>query len=151
MFTLVPASTTDWDRAWAIQRVAFLDHVTRTWGGWTPEQVRRCEAAWSPEDTRLVELDGALAGWVRVEHYPDHDWLDLVVLEPAYQGRGLGTRVMRGLMAEARERGVPLWLSVHRNNGARRLYLRLGFAELPRDDLRVFMVHPATTPPRPPR
>lgn len=148
---LVPAQAVDWDAAWEVQRAAFLDLVTRTAGGWTPALVEQCAAAWRPQDTRLVLQDDTLVGWVRLEHHPDHDWLDLVVLHPTVQGRGLGTRLMRRLFAEAEQRQVPLWLSVYRVNEARRLYARLGMAELPRDEVRVFMVHPADTVLRPPR
>ena len=139
---LIPATDADWDRAWPIQREAFRDLVTRTHGGWDEVQTKKCAEAWDATHTRLIEVDGALAGWVRVEHHPDRDWLDLVVVDPRVQGRGLGTRVMWRLMGEARDRGVALWLSVYRANAARRLYARLGFAELPRDEIRVYMVWP---------
>lgn len=58
----------------------------------------------------------------------------------ARRGHGLGTQVLRLLQDEARERGVPLRLSVHTANPARRLYTRLGFVASPRDPGRVFMV-----------
>lgn len=148
---LRPASTTDWDAAWAIQREAFRELVTATWGGWTDEMVQKCADAWDPVRTRLMEDGSELVGWVRVEHHPDHDWLDLVVVDPRHQGRGIGTEVLRVLLAEAETRRVPLWLSVYRSNPARRLYARLGFAELARDEIRVFMVHPASTRLAPPR
>ena len=76
--------------------------------------------------------------------------LDLLVIAPDHQRRGLGTSLLRSLMDEAEGRRVPLWLSVHRDNVARRLYARLGFRELDRDERRVFMVHPATTTSPPP-
>jgi GNAT superfamily N-acetyltransferase len=150
-WSLAPAVAADWDRAWAIQRAAFLDLVTRTYGGWTPAEVEKCADAWAPDSTQLLLVDDTLAGWIRLEHRPDCDWLDLVVVAPEHQRRGLGTEVMRSLTAEADERGVPLWLSVYRDNAARRLYARLGFRELDRDDVRVFMVYPATTASSPPR
>ena len=80
---------------------------------------------WQGTRTRMVELDGRTVGWIRVEPRSDHDWLDLVVVDPAHQGLGLGTRVMLALLAEARARGVALHLSVYRENRARALYRRL--------------------------
>lgn len=149
--TLVPAKDVDWPRAWAIQRDAFQELVTKTWGGWTDEQVQKCADAWTPAHTRLITVDGALAGWVHVDRRDAHDWLNLIVIAPSFQRRGLGGEVMRMLTAEAARRAVPLWLSVWKLNRARRLYRRLGFAEHPRDDNRVFMVYPpdapATAPP----
>jgi GNAT superfamily N-acetyltransferase len=149
--TLTPAEDADWPIAWAIQREAFLDLVTRSWGGWTEDQVRKCADAWNTKHTRLIRSESEVLGWVRLEHGPDHDWLDLVVIAPPHQGQGVGTKVMKQLIAEADARSVPLWLSVYKTNTARRLYQRLGLREMPRDDLRVYMVHPtfaASTPPR---
>src|SRR5204863_1968363 len=42
IWSLTRALPSDWDRAWAIQHDAFLDHVTRSFGGWTPEGIERC-------------------------------------------------------------------------------------------------------------
>lgn len=138
-FDLRSARAEDWPRAWEIQREAFLDLVTATRGGWTEELQHECRMAWNAERTRMVEADGQPIGWVRVEHRPDHDWLDLVVIDRSRHGRGLGAAVMRVLIGEAHARGVPLVLSVYRANPARRLYARLGFVETPRDEVRVTM------------
>ena len=150
IWSLTQAFPSDWDRAWAILREAFLDHVTRSYGGWTAEEIEKCAKAWAPRSTQMLHVDGLLAGWVRLEHRADCDWLDLLVIAPEHQRQGLGTSVLRSLMSTAERRGVPLWLSVHRNNDARRLYVRLGFREVDRDERRVFMVHPAATASPPP-
>ena len=49
---------------------------------------------------------------------------------PAHQGRGLGTTVLRALIADARRSGALLRLSVLKQNPAARLYARLGFRTL---------------------
>jgi GNAT superfamily N-acetyltransferase len=150
IWTLTRALPSDWDRAWAIQHDAFLDDVTRTYGGWTPAGIEKCKNAWAPHSTQMLHVDGDLAGWIRLEHRADCDWLDLLVVATGHQRKGVGTSVLRSLMSDADRRGVPLWLSVHRSNDARQLYARLGFREMDRDELRVFMVHPASTSSAPP-
>jgi GNAT superfamily N-acetyltransferase len=150
IWSLTRALPSDWDRAWAIQHDAFLDDVTRAYGGWTPAEIEKCERAWAPRSTQMLHIDGDLAGWIRLEHRADCDWLDLLVIATEHQRRGVGTSVLRSLMSDAERRGVPLWLSVHRDNDARRLYARLGFREVERDERRVFMVHPASTSSPPP-
>lgn len=139
---LISACAEDWARAWPIQRAAFEDLVQRTHGGWDEALEARCAANWDASITRMCELDGALVGWVRLGHEPRYDYLDLITLDPRVQGRGLGAAILRHLMDEAAARGVPIWLSVYRENLARRLYARLGFQERPRDELRVYMVWP---------
>ncbi|MCB9679117.1 MAG: GNAT family N-acetyltransferase [Alphaproteobacteria bacterium] len=139
---LRPATDADWPAAWDIQREAFLPLVTETWGGWDEAMERKCRDGWCAADTRMVEIDGAVVGWVQVEHREDHDWLELIAVASAHQGAGLGTTLLRLLIDAAHGRGVPLVLSVYRTNAARRLYLRLGFTEEPRDALRVRMTLP---------
>ena len=63
-----------------------------------------------------------------------------VYLLPEFQNRGVGSMVVRGLMAEARDLGVPLTLNVLRNNpDARRLYERLGLHMVGENEERFFM------------
>jgi GNAT superfamily N-acetyltransferase len=145
---LIPAAETDWERAWAIQKEVFKEVVWRTSGGWTEAEVQKCRAAWKPEQTRLILVEGQLAGWLRLEKYPDHRYLDLIVMDRKFQGKGIGSKVIQQLIQEAE--GLPIWLSVYRTNKARMLYQRLGFAELERDPTRIWMVYPDSTPLVPP-
>lgn len=50
-----------------------------------------------------------------------------IALLPEFRQAGIGTSLMRALMAEAQQAGLPLRLHVEINNPARRLYERLGF------------------------
>lgn len=52
--------------------------------------------------------------------------LDISLL-PEARGRGLGSLLLRELIAEAQRRGTALTISVEVNNPALRLYQRLGF------------------------
>ncbi|ACA17876.1 GCN5-related N-acetyltransferase [Methylobacterium sp. 4-46] len=59
-----------------------------------------------------------------------------VALLPPWQGRGLGTRLLGEVMAEAARLGLPVHLTVAQGNaGARRLYARLGFRPIAQTDL----------------
>jgi GNAT superfamily N-acetyltransferase len=61
-------------------------------------------------------------------------------VEPAFQGRGIGTAVVSDLLARAGAAGMPVDLSVPSNNGrARALYGRLGFRAVGEDGLKIHM------------
>ncbi len=47
---------------------------------------------------------------------------------PAWRGRGIGTALLRGVIAAAEARGLPVRLRVLHGNRARNLYERLGFS-----------------------
>jgi ribosomal protein S18 acetylase RimI-like enzyme len=51
-----------------------------------------------------------------------------ISLMPDYRGRGIGSALLRGVLAEATVAGLPVGLSVQAANPARHLYERLGFA-----------------------
>ena len=76
----------------------------------------------------LILLEGRTAGrlWIGRDDEEIH-MLDITVL-PWAQGRGVGAALVRGLIEEARASGVRLRHMVFvMNEGARRLYERLGF------------------------
>lgn len=61
---------------------------------------------------------------------------------PALHGRGIGTAVLRSLLARADERGATVRLDVLQGSAARALYARHGFTEERQDPIDVFMVRP---------
>lgn len=79
------------------------------------------------ECAQVVEVEGQAAGILKVTR----DGLDWHVVQlqllPALQSRGIGRRLLEGVIADARSAGACLRLQVLRANPARRLYERLGF------------------------
>lgn len=144
MFELLPASDEDFSVCWRIGRDAFVGALGAL--GWTPAATQKFVGAWRAASTLRVVVAGRTVGWVRREREESRDWLDLIAIAPAAQRRGLGEEVLRRLLADARGRNVPLWLSVHRSNPARKLYRRLGAIEVDRDEVRVFAVFRAESP-----
>lgn len=116
-------------------------------------ELARYHAEWGrPGDLGvLAEADGEVAGvafcrrFTADDHghgYVDEETPELAVAVAArHRGRGLGTRLMRELGERARAEGVRrLSLSVDAENPALRLYERLGYRELSRDEGGVRMV-----------
>ena len=53
-----------------------------------------------------------------------------IALIPEFQGNGIGTGLLKALLAEAHRSDLPLRLHVDKANTAIRLYRRLGFREI---------------------
>ncbi|WP_273652707.1 GNAT family N-acetyltransferase [Cellulomonas fimi] len=94
---------------------------------------REAAFAGTATDDVVVEVDGApvgrlvLARSAGVVHVLD------VAVHPDHQGRGTGTAVLRGVLADAHAAGAPVRLHVRATNvRAAALYARLGF--VPVDD-----------------
>lgn len=76
---------------------------------------------------RIITLNNQDIGRLIVDAQDDNlRVVDLSIL-PEFQGRGIGSDVMRGLMAEASGGKVPVRLHVARLSPAQKLYARLGF------------------------
>lgn len=76
----------------------------------------------------IVEVDGEPVGRIVTDAAQGVLRLVDIALLPEWRGRGIGTRLLCALQADAEAACVPLRLSVARANaGARRLYARLGF------------------------
>ena len=91
-------------------------------------------------DDRLIVVAGQVSGRVLVWRGPaEHRIVDIAIVA-SHQGRGIGTVVLKGLVEDATMAGRPLRLTVAADNdGARRLYRRLGFLETGGDELNVEM------------
>lgn len=100
----------------------------------------RSYAAAHPQGTcDLILVDGAPAGRL----YVDRDGPDVVLVDISLladqRGRGVGTRLLGELIAEARERGCRVRLHVARGNPALRLYQRVGFSVVAQDEVNLAM------------
>jgi ribosomal protein S18 acetylase RimI-like enzyme len=121
---------------------------------WTPEQKEaflRMQFALQDAHYRrgyagvsfdLLVVGGTPAGRLYVARPPGEIRLIDIALLPEYRGRGIGGRILRDLAAEGDLAGVPVRLSVVRDNPARRLYERLGFRVTGDGGVYLFMERP---------
>lgn len=105
---------------------------------------QRLRDSFSPRHTSVIVADGAFAGCVtlRPSHdgQPDGQWLEHFYLDPALQGRGLGSAVLRTLLDRTDAVGGLVRLNVLQGSAARRLYERHGFGVENEDPIDVYMV-----------
>lgn len=93
-----------------------------------------------PHATDQVLLLGRTAvGRLLVDRGPAVWTLVDVAVLPAYQGRGIGRRVLTDLQAEAAAAGRPLHLHALAHSPAHRWYLRAGFEPVAEQGLYVAM------------
>jgi ribosomal protein S18 acetylase RimI-like enzyme len=84
-------------------------------------------AAHPAASSHVVELHGVPVGRLAVDDTGDELRVVDVALLPEHRGRGIGTTVLRSVLARADDLGVPVTLQVAAGNPAQRLYGRLGF------------------------
>jgi GNAT superfamily N-acetyltransferase len=135
-----PASWADVD-AVAELRAAVLRADLERLGRYDGQRVRqRLREAFEPAHTWVIELNGAFAGCVALRPAEDAHWLEHFYLAPHLQGSGVGTAVLRRLLAQCDRDGAVVRLRVLQGSRARRLYERHGFTLDTQDPVDVFMV-----------
>lgn len=90
----------------------------------------------------LILADGRRAGYISIEDRGRFWYIDAIAIARRYQGKGVGTTVLRDVLADAGR--LPVRLNVLHVNRARLLYERLGFRIIGRDDRRQIMEWRAT-------
>ncbi|MCK2214889.1 GNAT family N-acetyltransferase [Actinomadura sp. ATCC 31491] len=104
---------------------------------------QRFRDAYVPEHAWVIELGGAFGGCVALRPAEGCHWLEHFFLDPAWQGRGIGSGVLRELLERCDREGTVVRLNVLQGSAARRLYERHGFVTEREDEVDVFMVrHP---------
>jgi ribosomal protein S18 acetylase RimI-like enzyme len=92
----------------------------------------------------VVEVDGRPAGRLYVHRGQSDIRIMDIALAPAFRRRGIGTRLLRDLVAEADASGRKLSIHVEMNNPARTLYERLGFRPVGEHGVYALLERPPT-------
>ena len=135
-----PARASDTAFARDVHHQAYRDAVERQFGPWVEEAQDRFFAAdWEPAAVEIVACDGTPCGYLRVEDRAGDIHVREIVLRPDFQGRGIGSALLRAVIERARARGVPVRLGTFHQNRALDLYRRLGFRETGRTASHVLL------------
>lgn len=125
-----PATAADTNWARWVHHAAVRDTVERQFGTWSEaQQDAFFHADWSGAALEVIEVDGTPCGYVCIEDRPDDVHVREIDIDPAFQGRGIGSTVIRAAIQLARDRSVPVVLGTLHMNRAAELYRRLGFVE----------------------
>jgi mycothiol synthase len=121
----------EWDDAGAVLALLVARHTADL--GLSLFRLEEVQDEWrSPDvelrrDTLLIEIDGALAGYAIV-HRPGA----FAVVAPAYEGRGVGARLLEWVQQRERERRADTHrqIAASTNTGARDLFEHAGYRQV---------------------
>jgi ribosomal protein S18 acetylase RimI-like enzyme len=135
-----PARETDTDFARSVHHQAYRDVSVRQFGPWDEmQQDEYFKGDWTSADFEIVLCDGIACGYMCVEDGEHVAHVRELVLLPEFQGRGIGSSLLREVMERASRRGVPVRLETFYVNRALNLYRRLGFQEIGRTETHILM------------
>jgi GNAT superfamily N-acetyltransferase len=137
---LRPSSDADLEWAFELHKAALGDYVEQTWGWDETDQRRIFADMFQRQRRRVIQVAGNDVGVLIVEERHDEVFLGLLELLPAWQGKGLGTDILRWLLRQAADSGRPLRLHVLRANPrAAALYEREGLRVVGSNEVKLVM------------
>ncbi|AJQ93708.1 putative acyltransferase [Gynuella sunshinyii YC6258] len=89
-------------------------------------------------DTYKVLMDQQLAGFYVIHLREDHLYLDHLYIDPAFQGHGLGHKILTDIQQQARSLNLPVRLGALRDSRANKFYRRHGFIQTHEDAFDIF-------------
>ncbi|WP_299690993.1 GNAT family N-acetyltransferase [uncultured Tateyamaria sp.] len=88
-------------------------------------------------EIRVVTVAGVDAGWIQVSQTHKELCLDQLHLIEEVRGQGIGTALIKAVIADATGQNKNVSLSLVRGNPAITLYRRLGFERTSEDDTKI--------------
>jgi len=104
---------------------------------------------WDPAQVCIIQADGVDVGWLQTVVSKSEHMLGQIFVDAPFQRRGIGTEVLRRIIAEASRLELPIRLAVVKFNPSRRLYERLGFRVTHEDERKVYMTRDPDRPSKP--
>jgi ribosomal protein S18 acetylase RimI-like enzyme len=131
MISLRPATLDDVDLLYEMHRAVSQERVAMTWGQWDePWQRDYFREHFDCTHRQVIERDQLPIGFLDMICRADHVFLAAIEIAPAYQRQGIGTALIRDILANTAALRLPVRLQVLKvNDKARALYQRLGFVE----------------------
>lgn len=140
-YYLRAVTTIDFDFLYRLKVVCLKEYVTAIWGWDEAFQKRHFAAHFDPAAGHIVVAFGRDVGQVSVENHAEFDYLSGIYLLPAYQRLGLGSELIRDVLAKAGLNSKPVHLQVLVGNPALDLYRRLGFKVVDKTATHLIMHH----------
>jgi ribosomal protein S18 acetylase RimI-like enzyme len=97
-------------------------------------QQRHYKGLYPTADHHIILADDTAVGRLYVARLKEQIRIADITLLPEARGRGIGTRILKDLMAEAAAEGKPVRIYVESFNPSLRLFERLGFSKTSEQD-----------------
>jgi GNAT superfamily N-acetyltransferase len=130
-----PPSEADFEPLLALRIDVMREDLERV-GRFKPSRARRIfREHFDEPGLRTILIGNERVGCVGFRTEADCRKIDSFYLDRRYHNSGLGTAILKVLLAESDVRGLPVQLEVLTGSKAQRFYERHGFVKLSQDDI----------------
>ena len=130
-----PVSEADFEPLLALRIDVMREHLERVFR-YKPSRAKRIfRGHFDEPGMRLILANDARVGCVGFRRHAHEIKIDSFYLDRRLHNTGLGTKILKVLLAEADAAGLPVRLEVLTGSKADRFYLRHGFVKLQEDEI----------------
>ncbi len=140
-FELRPSTLADADFVYRVAEITARPLVESSGRKWSQAKMQqRCADDAVDAQGRIVTCEGQSIGFLKVVPQAESIRLDALLLQPAFQRRGIGSSLLAQIKAQSRERGMPIELGVFEANAnAKVFWEHHGFVVRNHADLHYWM------------
>lgn len=132
-FQLINGKSSYRDWLYDLYKRTMKPSIEATWG-WDEEfQSNGFNKNLKPTDWKIIKNDIEEIGGFVLSENNDHLWLEMIIIKPEYQHKGIGRSALVYMQSIAKEKSLPLRLSVIKANPVKPFYLKLGFTQYEED------------------
>ncbi|MFJ7406113.1 MULTISPECIES: GNAT family N-acetyltransferase [unclassified Lysinibacillus] len=137
--TLQQSKNSDVETIANLRAIVLHDDLTRL-GRFDEEKVRqRFRDAFDPVHTWIIKVGSSFIGCVAFKPILDGYLVEHFYIHPNYQGKGIGSQVLKYLLKQDYVIGKRVTLNVLQGSSAQRLYERFGFKVDSEDLIDIYM------------
>ena len=126
---LKPYTDNDYEFVYEVKKNAYKKYVVKCWGAWVEEDQRKHFEKFitNVKDNTFIIMDGnKKIGFYNGEIIENGNYeIGNICLIPEYQGKGIGTKILRDILEENKNKDIEI--QYFKQNPVGRLYARLGF------------------------
>lgn len=117
----------DYDFLYDLHLQALKAYIEQTWGWDEAWQKAHFHEHFNLVGKRIIQYKGVNIGCLAVHDEGEYLFLAYIALMPSYQGKGIGSQLIRKILETGSSLNKVVTLKVLKTNPARVLYERLGF------------------------
>lgn len=138
--TFSAVTAADFDELVVLRIAAMRDSLERV-GRFDPERAReRLRKSFHPGHSQFVVLDGQRIGFHTFRPAGGDFYLEHLYIHPNHQSRGIGSYVIRNLLARSDALRMPVHLGALRDSPSNRFYQRHGFVQTREEEWDIYYV-----------
>ena len=140
-YTTTPYANDDYQFVYNVKKIVYQTYVEQNWGEWNEKKQQEYFAEFIQNNAKHIKIisnNHEKIGFFHgsIDNNGDYELGNICIL-PAYQGKGLGTKILKDIIDKHKDQNI--YLQYFKQNPVERLYTRLGFKKINETNFHIQM------------